>query len=446
MSLLLHTATLTQIYNTTNTAQNTGLKSNMSDANFHLVVTVVPLPLEVIKHSNGSYSGAMIEVLNILAVTANFQYTLVEPARLEWGDMLSNGTWTGMVGDLVEGRADLALSNLAVSYSRYQSIDFTTPCYMVSSVLVGKKTSPRESKFLILNPLRKEIWFGITISLCGLSVYCIWTMSIKGKKITTTLCTNILQGFLRIQLKQSLDGGQSYRSYKSGIAAWMVFTMFITCIYQSNLYVNLSQGSKRNSIQSREDLVNTRGTKVYIGKGTNTVNYLRHATSNTDKDIWNKVISGEGGIIAYSDLHKMAATDGSYFITDEWGANQAVLRDPTLYICKERFNKYYVSLAMRKSFTAKYKSLINRKLQSLFESGILSNIYKSTWITNTSSVNYIQSLPVTSVAGSFIVAGVGLSLGCLAFMVECALRMVRTGCCNTNSGIRSDKHVDNSWK
>ena len=59
---------------------------------------------------NGSeYSGAEVQIIKDLAKYRNFSVNFTSPRDGAWGQ-LRNGTWTGMVGDVVEGRADVAFS------------------------------------------------------------------------------------------------------------------------------------------------------------------------------------------------------------------------------------------------------------------------------------------------------------------------------------------------
>ena len=43
----------------------------------------------------------------------------------QYGSLQSNGTWTGMVGELVAGRADIALANIGVGEERSRYVDYS---------------------------------------------------------------------------------------------------------------------------------------------------------------------------------------------------------------------------------------------------------------------------------------------------------------------------------
>ena len=51
----------------------------------------------------------------------------VSPSDGEWGRLNSTtGLWTGLVGDLESGRADLCASSLTMTGERLRSVDFST--------------------------------------------------------------------------------------------------------------------------------------------------------------------------------------------------------------------------------------------------------------------------------------------------------------------------------
>lgn len=53
------------------------------------------------------------------------------------GSLLSNGTWTGVMGELTSGRADLSLFPLTLTSARAKYISATVP-YLVSVECAGK--------------------------------------------------------------------------------------------------------------------------------------------------------------------------------------------------------------------------------------------------------------------------------------------------------------------
>lgn len=77
----------------------------------------------------------------------------------------STEKWNGLIGDLVDGKADLALAPLAVMAERELAIDFTVPFYdLIGIQILLKKPEVPQDWFKFLTVLDREVWFSITIA------------------------------------------------------------------------------------------------------------------------------------------------------------------------------------------------------------------------------------------------------------------------------------------
>ena len=86
------------------------------------------------RQSNGSKTvwrlqccnGVYIEILQRIMkeIKVSFELYIVEDSG--WGS-LNNGTWNGMIHDVITGKADIALQQLNVNPERLQFVDFTQP-------------------------------------------------------------------------------------------------------------------------------------------------------------------------------------------------------------------------------------------------------------------------------------------------------------------------------
>ncbi len=65
--------------------------------------------------ADGTLGGAFVDFAKVFADSMNFTLNFTEQPDGKWGSMREDGTWSGMVGSLVEKKADLALSGLRVT-------------------------------------------------------------------------------------------------------------------------------------------------------------------------------------------------------------------------------------------------------------------------------------------------------------------------------------------
>ncbi|XP_071954410.1 glutamate receptor ionotropic, NMDA 3A-like [Antedon mediterranea] len=112
--------------------------------------------------------GLCVDLLNDISRDLEITYELYLVADKNHG-ALENGSWNGMVGDLLYGKADIAISSFSITLERSEVIDFTAPFFHSGfSALVAKKK--RELTFgAFLAPLDGYVWMTIFMSAIVIS-------------------------------------------------------------------------------------------------------------------------------------------------------------------------------------------------------------------------------------------------------------------------------------
>lgn len=77
---------------------------------------------------NDQFEGYNIDLIAAISEILGFNYTirLVEDGAYGSKDS-KTGEWNGMIGELLNRKADLAVADLTITYEREQGVDFTTP-------------------------------------------------------------------------------------------------------------------------------------------------------------------------------------------------------------------------------------------------------------------------------------------------------------------------------
>lgn len=76
--------------------------------------------------------GYCIDLLEKLAEDMGFTFDLYIVGDGKYGAMSGTGRWTGLVGDLLSGTADMAVTSFSINSARSRVIDFTSPFYSTS--------------------------------------------------------------------------------------------------------------------------------------------------------------------------------------------------------------------------------------------------------------------------------------------------------------------------
>ncbi|XP_074644362.1 glutamate receptor ionotropic, kainate 2-like [Tubulanus polymorphus] len=107
---------------------------------------------------NDRFEGFCIDMIRMIAEDIGFNYTIRLVADGKYGAPVKNG-WNGMVRELMDQKADLAVAPLTISYDREQVIDFTKPYMNLGITILGKKPAKPDPKlFSFLSPFSDGVW------------------------------------------------------------------------------------------------------------------------------------------------------------------------------------------------------------------------------------------------------------------------------------------------
>ncbi|XP_043221348.1 glutamate receptor 1-like [Amphibalanus amphitrite] len=121
-----------------------------------------------------SFSGFLFDIWTILADQLKLRYRITPLSHGGFGSLGANDTWTGMIGELVAGRADLSIAGYYFQQDRAQVIDFVDAVPMAVTedrfyVPRGGSTGAPAVSFdmfsSLLKPLHRDVWW---LLLCAL--------------------------------------------------------------------------------------------------------------------------------------------------------------------------------------------------------------------------------------------------------------------------------------
>ncbi|TMW47948.1 hypothetical protein DOY81_006973 [Sarcophaga bullata] len=130
-----------------------------------LVMTREEKPYVMVKDDanltgNARFEGFCIDLLKAIAAQVGFHYKIeVVPDNMYGVYNPETETWNGIVRELMERRADLAVASMTINYARESVIDFTKPFMNLGiGILFKVPTSQPTRLFSFMNPLAMEIW------------------------------------------------------------------------------------------------------------------------------------------------------------------------------------------------------------------------------------------------------------------------------------------------
>lgn len=244
---------------------NQDMMNNTAVTSYRVVVVQHP-PFIMYNNETNEWYGFCIDLLDAIRETVPFEYEIRE--GLQYGTLSENGSWNGVIRQLIDKRADIALGSLWVMAEREKVVDFTVPYYdLVGLTIMMLKTKTSTSLFKFLTVLENEVW------LCILAAYfftsfLMWVFDRwspysyqnnreKYKEEDEKREFNLRECFWFCMTSLTPQGGGEAPKNLSGrvvAATWWLFGFIIIASYTANLAAFLTVSRLEISIETLEDL------------------------------------------------------------------------------------------------------------------------------------------------------------------------------------------------
>ncbi|XP_078365248.1 glutamate receptor 2-like [Oculina patagonica] len=233
--------------------------------------------------------GYCIDLLEKLREKLKFSYEvyLVPDGNYGSQDPFTK-EWNGMVKEIIEGRAHMAVASFTISSERQKVIDFTQPFMHLGLTALIKSVSEEAEYFTFFKPFQFDMWLmiGLTTFLIGILLWFFSTFSPYGfygrcvqiahhkvprehvKRRHTLRLTNSIWSSLVYYVGQSADSLHPVSaSGRITVAVWWFAILIIVSTYTANLAAFLTIRRFASPISSIEDLAGQ--TSIPYGTVTN---------------------------------------------------------------------------------------------------------------------------------------------------------------------------------
>ncbi|KAI4793037.1 hypothetical protein KUCAC02_032964, partial [Chaenocephalus aceratus] len=143
-----------------------------------VVTTIMEGPYVMLKKNwemyegNDQYEGYCVDLASEIAKHIGIRYKIsIVPDGKYGARDPETKIWNGMVGELVYGKAEIAVAPLTITLVREEVIDFSKPFMSLGiSIMIKKPQKSKPGVFSFLDPLAYEIWMCIVFAYIGVSV------------------------------------------------------------------------------------------------------------------------------------------------------------------------------------------------------------------------------------------------------------------------------------
>ncbi|XP_063390634.1 ionotropic receptor 25a [Cydia fagiglandana] len=232
------------------------------------------------------YEGYCIDLIQKLSESMDFDYEIITPKTGSFGRRLANGTWDGVVGDLMRAETDIAVSALTMTAEREEVIDFVAPYFEQSGILIViRKPTRKTSLFKFMTVLRTEVWLSIVAALV-LTGFMIWLLD----KYSPYSARNNPDAYpypcREFTLKESFwfaltsftpqGGGEAPKalSGRTLVAAYWLFVVLMLATFTANLAAFLTVERMQTPVSSLEQLARQSRINYTVVEGSTIHQYF----------------------------------------------------------------------------------------------------------------------------------------------------------------------------
>uniref|UniRef100_A0A8D3DYW4 Glutamate receptor n=1 Tax=Scophthalmus maximus TaxID=52904 RepID=A0A8D3DYW4_SCOMX len=419
-----------------------------------VVTTIMEAPYVMYKKNymhlegNDRYEGYCVDLASEIAKHVGIKYKLSIVMDGKYGARdPETKTWNGMVGELVYGRADIAVAPLTITLVREEVIDFSKPFMSLGiSIMIKKPQKSKPGVFSFLDPLAYEIWMCIVFAYIGVSVvlflvsrFSPYEWNLEDQDETKDPQTppdppndfgifNSLWFSLGAFMQQGCDISPRSLSGRIVGGVWWFFTLIIISSYTANLAAFLTVERMVSPIESAEDLA--KQTEIAYGTldSGSTKEFFRRSKIAVYEKMWSYMKSAEPSVFVKTTpdgVARVRKSKGKFAFLLESTMNEYIEQRKPCDTMKVGGNLDSKGYGVATPKGSALRTPVNLAVLKLSEQGILDKLKNKWWYDkgecgtkDSGSKDKTSALSLSNVAGVFYILVGGLGLAMMVALIE----------------------------
>ncbi|NP_001153154.1 glutamate receptor, ionotropic, AMPA 3 L homeolog precursor [Xenopus laevis] len=397
---------------------------------------------------NDRYEGYCVDLASEIAKHVGIKYKLsiVEDGKYGARDPETK-IWNGMVGELVYGRADIAVAPLTITLVREEVIDFSKPFMSLGiSIMIKKPQKSKPGVFSFLDPLAYEIWMCIVFAYIGVSVVLFlvsrfspyeWHLEDTDEARDPQNppdppnefgIFNSLWFSLGAFMQQGCDISPRSLSGRIVGGVWWFFTLIIISSYTANLAAFLTVERMVSPIESAEDLA--KQTEIAYGTldSGSTKEFFRRSKIAVYEKMWSYMKSAEPSVFTKTTddgVARVRKSKGKFAFLLESTMNEYIEQRKPCDTMKVGGNLDSKGYGVATPKGSALRNAVNLAVLKLNEQGLLDKLKNKWWYDKGEcgsgggdSKDKTSALSLSNVAGVFYILVGGLGLAMMVALIE----------------------------
>ena len=385
-----------------------------------------------------SYDGYLYQLWQILARELGLRYRIQPLLEGRYGYQDENGTWTGMIGELKSGRADVALSWLTYHEDRAAVAEFldAVPVERADYAFYVARSSETVRQLgsdifvSLMRPLDASVWWTLLTTLLIISTVLHVSVRFNHSRAETPRTVAEMSWSRCLLFSFMAMVGQGWWSTPRSLAARVVslsswvLGILIYSSYTANLISHLALTTVSKPIGSLREFSEQPDWILAIEPGLGILNDWRVSNNSFERELYWRTRTGQEyieldmmgeniSLIVQDHVMTYVAINRLYFSV---GAEACDLV-PLLDNMASTTNTY---LAVSKRHT-ELKKILNRMLLKLSQAGIVMRL-RNTWVKTGNNVckstRNFRSLYLGDLLAIFTLIPAGIAFGMCILALE----------------------------
>ncbi|XP_055907531.1 glutamate receptor ionotropic, kainate 2-like [Eupeodes corollae] len=390
---------------------------------------------------NNRYEGFGVELIQRLAEKLGFNFTFHMHKDGNYGSFNSTSNIsTGMVREIMEGRADLGITDLTITSEREAGVDFTIPFMNLGiSILYQKPRKADPKLFSFMDPFSGKVWLWLGISFFGVSLaFFILGRIAPGEWDNPYPCIeepeelenqlsmgNSIWFATGALLQQGSEIAPKALSTRLLASIWWFFTLILVASYTANLAACLTFENPTSVIDDVKDLAENKGGVQYGAKSSGSTRTFFKNSEDETYMLMNNYMNQNPSLLTSTNDEgvERVLTENYAFLMESTSIEYNVARICNLTQIGGLLDEKGYGIAMRKNWP--YRDKLNNALLELQESGVLAKMKSKWWFelgtgscTKKTEQSEATEMGMPNLGGVYFVLLIGSSIAAACGLID----------------------------
>ncbi|XP_071517850.1 glutamate receptor U1-like [Panulirus ornatus] len=387
--------------------------------------------------------GILIQLLRSLAHIYNFTYTMKLPDDGQWGSILADGSWNGMVGEVYRNEVEMALGPTSITEEREKAIDFTVPFDFEPWDIMIPASQENIDLAAFMIPFSGEVWVGLLTSWVVVGVL-LYFLARATAALPNTTDSSLSMVKVLLDTFGSLISQCAWQPKTAAMRVlagwWWLFCVIAITSYSSKLIASITVRLTAPAVTSLLQMVEEESIIWTYQANSAMEELFKYSEPNS---LFGKVAQlhrRREGLLVYSFNEGVdAVRDKEYaYIEDASLLEYAIADDLAVHgscrmsLVRDHFFSTRFGMILQRG--SPYREAFSMEILYFIQTGLMDAWKKEFWPAASRCVGAATKRPVRAlnfldIAGTLLLLQAGLTISALIFLLEFACVRRLPKCC-----------------